>query len=90
MRAVLTDKAEESIAEMQCTAYSADGGVIRLEWHKARRKSERTVLNKLPIEMSGRKIARKRGGVKIVKMKLPILLQAVSTTRYVCRTKGLT
>ena len=46
MKAILTfaDADEESAAEVQCIADSADGGIIWLEWRKARRKSECTVL----------------------------------------------
>lgn len=75
---------------MRCATYSADGDIIWLEWRKSPTKirvygSKQTTDRNVSVQ-----IVRKWGGVKVVSMKLPVLLQAVSIERYICRTKGLT
>ena len=80
MRAVLTEKFisdEETAAEVRCTAYSADGGAVWLEWLKSPTRIRVYGSKRITDRNVGVQNARRRGGVRVVSMKLPVPLQAV-------------
>ena len=84
MRAVLTEKAisdEESAAEVRCTAYSADGGAVWSVWLESPTKIRVYGSKRMTDRNVGVQDARRRGGVKVVSMKLPVLLQAARILR---------